>query len=179
MVPDLSRDTVEHKDVPVPGGGITYSRPSEANPQWLYYVAENDRPAGVGMDELLREFGLSVMASGRIAIAMKDAVKFEMAELVSPRGDPYRWRVTDRGLARLGLQARVEAPAPDPAELRVYMQDLHAGTNVALQGGEDALVPGDEAGPPVPLAPGEVVGGVAALDPPADPSGGTSGELEP
>lgn len=77
--------------------GASYTRPTIANRESLLYVLEHDQPDGVGMDEVMAHFNMSVFQQGHLALAMKDAVKLGYAEQVAAHGEQYRWRVTDRG----------------------------------------------------------------------------------
>lgn len=115
LVPDLSGDVVEHD---LPAG--KFQRASVANERLIRYVAEHDRPSGVGMDEMMREFGMSVFSQGPVAIAMKDAVRFGYVVLVSPRVEQARWRITAAGIAVLGMDAPIEAPDPDADDLKKW-----------------------------------------------------------
>lgn len=127
VVSDLAVPLIRERE-----DGTTYTRPSVANASWLIYIAENDRDGGVGMDEIMREFGLNVMAQGRVAIAMKDSVEMGMAEQVAPRGDQYRWRITEKGLEAVGLERVMVTPPPDPDELKLWMVEQHGRSNVTL-----------------------------------------------
>lgn len=148
VVPDLPSETIEHPGVETLAG--TYERPSRANARFLYYVAEHDRDGGVGMDELMREFGLGMMAQGAVALAMKDSVKLGYVVLVSPRGDPYRWRATERGLKVLGVAEVSVSPEPDRGELAQWARDAHGDSNWAVVSAEreaaerEQLSAGDE-----------------------------------
>lgn len=121
VVPDLGGEML-----PREADGETYERESVANAHTLYFIAEHDRPEGVSMQEVAREFGLSAFQLGGLAISMKDAVELGYAEIVSPRGDQYAWRVTDKGLVKLGLQARVEAPPVPAAVLSADAREMYA-----------------------------------------------------
>lgn len=128
VVPDLTVDVIRRVD----NADKEFERPSTAHAEWLYYLAENDREQGVGMDEIMRRFGMSVMAQGRVALSMQDAVQSGLADQVAPRGDQFRWRITEEGLQRLGLERVTVTPPPDPEQLAQFMRDLHGVSNVAL-----------------------------------------------
>lgn len=125
VVPDLGKDEIVIPDLEV-------RRASIANAEVLYFIAEHDRPEGVPMQEVMMHFHMGAMQQGHLALSMKDAVQSGYAEQVAPRGDPYAWRVTDRGLAELGLAERTEAPPVDPEVLRADAIAMHGSSNVML-----------------------------------------------